>query len=155
MQGLYAARSEVWRNAMRSKLVTSLLVFVGLFASVPLFAHHGNASYNYDKKVTVSGTVTQWIWANPHSWLKFDAKDGAGGVTHWIIESGNPVDMARQGWAHDSFKPGDEVTVTVIQAKNSQPIGRFVGKDSIVLNGKPFPPSGSDNSGTARTASKP
>jgi hypothetical protein len=126
---------------MKNKVPTVLLLALGFSAvPIPLFAHHGNASYEYNKKVTLSGTVTDWIWANPHSWLKFDAKDEKGELKHWIIEAGNPADMSRQGWTHKSFKPGDEVTVTVILAKNGQPIGRFVGSESIVLNGKPFPP---------------
>ena len=99
--------------------------------------------------------MTEWIWANPHSWLKIDVKDDKGEVTHWTIEAGNPADMARQGWARNSFKPGDEVTVIIIQAKNGQPIGRFGGKNTVVLNGKPFPPESGDNSGNAQTAPKP
>jgi len=100
------------------------------------------------QKVTVSGIVIDFLWANPHSILRFDAKDDKGEVTHWTVEAGGPPDMARQGWAHNSFKPGDQVTVTVIQAKNGDPIGRFVGSGNIILNGKPFPP-GSGNSSAA------
>ena len=119
---------------------TILLLGLVLAVSIPVSAHHGNAAFYYDKKVTLSGTVTQWIWSNPHSLLKVDVKDETGEVKHWIIEAGTPADISRQGWGHSSFKPGDEVTVTVIVAKNGQPIGRFTGKDPVILNGKPFPP---------------
>jgi hypothetical protein len=123
-------------------LATILFLFTCLLVpSVSLFAHHGNASFDYDKKVPVSGTVTQWIWANPHSLLRLDVKDDKGEVTHWVVEAGGPQDMARQGWSRDSFKPGDEVTFTVIQAKNGQHIGRFTGQDNITVNGKPFAPT--------------
>lgn len=115
--------------------------------STSLQAHHGNASYDYDKKVKVSGTVTEWLWANPHCFLKFDAKDDKGELAHWVVETSNPQDMARQGWARDSFKPEDEITLTLIQAKNGRPIGRFVGKE-VLLNGKPFPAVASSVSGT-------
>jgi hypothetical protein len=131
--------AEKVRSFMKRK-TTILLLGLVLFVSIPVSAHHGNAAFDYDKKVTVSGTVTQWIWSNPHSLLKVDAKDETGEVKHWIIEAGTPADISRQGWSHSSFKPGDEVTVTVIVAKNGQPIGRFTGKDSVILNGKPFPP---------------
>jgi len=134
-------------------LTTGLLVF-----SVPLFAHHGNAAYDYDKKVTASGTVTDFIWANPHCWLKFDAKDENGEVKHWVVEASNPPDQTRAGWSHDSFKPGDQVTVTMIQVKNGQPIGRFVGQNQggkIILNGKPFPATNPDNPGSAQDRSNP
>jgi hypothetical protein len=67
---------------MKHKLpLLSLAAVLSTFA-VPLLAHHGNAAYNYDKKIMVSGTVTEWIWANPHCWLKFDAKSESGEVTH-------------------------------------------------------------------------
>lgn len=110
---------------MRNKLTAIFLVTVGLLVvSIPLSAHHGNAAYATGKVITVKGLVTDWIWANPHCWLKVDTKDEGGEVTHWIIEAGNPPDMTRQGWAKTSLKPGDSVTVTLIQAKNGTPVGR-------------------------------
>jgi len=123
---------------MKCKLPSLLLTVVVSTLTVPLLAHHGNATYNYDKKITVSGTVTEWIWANPHCWLKFDAKDESGEVTHWIVEASAPPTLSPQGWSHNSFKAGDQVTVTMIQVKNGQAIGRFEG--DVILNGKPFPP---------------
>ena len=67
---------------MKTKLEPVLLVIVCVLASAcPLLAHHGNASYDTSKSVTINGTVTQYIWANPHVFLRVDAKD----------ESGNPV----------------------------------------------------------------
>jgi hypothetical protein len=129
---------------MRNKLAAIFLVSACLLSvSVPLFAHHGNAAYATGTKITVKGTVTEWIWANPHCWLKFDAMDDKGEVQHWIVEASNPPDMTRQGWAKTSFKPGDEVVVTMMLPKNGAPgIGRFInGPNSVVLNGQPFPPS--------------
>jgi len=60
---------------MRNTLRSSVLVAVGLLAvSIPLFAHHGNASYD-NTEVTIKGTVTAWLWTNPHSFLKVDVND--------------------------------------------------------------------------------
>ena len=95
-----------------------------IFFSAPLLAHHGNAAFNYDKKITVSGIVTDWLWANPHCLMKVDVKDDKGEISHWTIEAGGPPDMAREGWTHNSFKPSDEITATIIQAKNGEPIER-------------------------------
>jgi Family of unknown function (DUF6152) len=125
---------------MRKAVIIFPLALGFIVIAATSFAHHGNASFEYTKKVRLSGTVTEWSWANPHSWLKLDSKDENGDVKHWIVEAGNPADMARQGWAHNSFKPGDELTITVICAKNGQPIARVNGRDPVVLNGKPFPP---------------
>ena len=133
-----------------------LLLSAGLvIVSAPVLAHHGNAAFNYDKKITVSGIVADWLWANPHCLMKVDVKDDKGEISHWTIEAGGPPDMAREGWTHNSFKLGDEITATVIQAKNGEPIGRFVGQNNIILNGKPFPPGTAGAYRNAQNPSKP
>ena len=70
-----------------------LLVFASAVAalviSAPLSAHHGNAAFDTGKKVTMKGTVTEWFWANPHCFLKFDVKDDSGNVAHWAAETNN------------------------------------------------------------------
>jgi len=106
-------------------MISALGIGVSIF-SVPLLAHHGNAAYDTDKKVTVKGTVTQWIWSNPHCLLQFDVADDSGHVVHWIAETENPSTMSRNGWAKESLKPGDEVTVTALPLKNGKPIGRIL-----------------------------
>ena len=108
---------------MRNKFITT---FLGLLTiSVPLLAHHGAAAYDTAKKITVKGTVTEWFWANPHCFLRFDVTDDKGNVAHWAAETSNPSDMVHLGWSKQSFKPGDEVTVTVEPVKNGLPIGRI------------------------------
>ena len=75
------------------------------------------------------------MWANPHCLLEFDVKDDKGNVVHWSAEVSNPQDMTNQGWSRKMFKPGDQVTLTLVQAKNGQPIGRIL---EVVLNGKTY-----------------
>jgi len=105
-------------------------MFSGVIAAmsllaVPLAAHHGAASFDTTKELTLKGSVTEWIWANPHCFLKFDAKDDTGTVRNWAVEVSNPTDMARLGWARTSFKFGDAVTVTLQPVKNGAPVGRL------------------------------
>jgi uncharacterized protein DUF6152 len=111
---------------VRKTLLSILFVLVGVFTvSVPVFAHHGNASYDYEKTVTLKGTVTQWLWANPHCLLKFDVKDDKGEVQHWVTEASGPVDMLRIGWSSTALKSGDEITIDVMPSKNGTPVGRI------------------------------
>jgi Family of unknown function (DUF6152) len=120
---------------------------VGLLAvSVSLFAHHGNAAYDTTKTITVKGTVTDYVWANPHVFVKVDAKDESGNTVHWVVEAQNPVSMTQIGWSKNTFKAGDEVEIEAMQAKNGNPVG-FLGSSSptaprkrIVINGKQFQP---------------
>ena len=126
---------------MRNRLGTGCLLVVGILtACFPLFAHHGNASYDTEKTVTLKGTVTEYIWANPHVFLKVDAKDDSGNTLHWAIEAQNIVAQSELGWSNVMFKPGDQVVIDVTPTKNGRPIGRFRGR--IVINGQEFKPLG-------------
>ncbi len=112
---------------MKGKFLTLLAMAAAtLIVSVPVFAHHGNAAFDTGKKVTMKGTVTEWFWANPHCFLKFDIKDETGNVVHWVAETNNAPDMIERGWSNKSFKPGDEITVTVEPVKNGKPVGRVL-----------------------------
>jgi hypothetical protein len=129
---------------MKGTFFPAILTFLGVvFCSALLVAHHGAASFDTTKEVTLKGTVTEWIWANPHCFLKFDAKDDTGTVRNWAVETQNPTDMTRRGWARTSFKPGDEVTVTMQVVKSGAPVGRI--RSVVLANGQtlgtgPAPP---------------
>jgi len=116
---------------MRTKLKITLLMLAGLLAvSVSLFAHHGNASY-VNKEVTVKGTVTKWIWANPHTFLLVDVTDDKGDVVHWVCENQAPSTLVNFGYNAKTFKAGDVVTVVLAAvAGNGAPIGRI---DRVIL----------------------
>ena len=101
-----------------------------LLLSFPVIAHHGAAALDTGKEITLKGSVTEWIWSNPHCFLKFDAKDDTGTVRNWAVETQNPTTMTLRGWLRTSFKFGDEVTVTVEPVKNGQPVGRIL---SVIL----------------------
>jgi hypothetical protein len=122
---------------MRNAVRVSLFMIVGLFAlSLSLFAHHGAASYDTSKTITLKGTVADYVWANPHVFVKVDAKDESGNMVRWNIEAWNPVTQANRGWSKNTFKLGDEVEIETRPVKNGQPIGQFAGR--IVINGKQF-----------------
>jgi hypothetical protein len=110
---------------MGLRRVTGLLVAVALLSiSSSLFAHHGNAAYD-SKTVTVKGTVTAWVWTNPHTFLKFDSKDEKGNVVHWLGEWNAPSTLVNFGITAKSFKVGEDVTVTMTgMSKTGQPVGR-------------------------------
>ena len=98
-------------------------------------AHHGTGvAYETDKSVTLKGTVTEFLWASPHSKILFDAKDTKGSVVYWRIETLSPGKLARAGWTKDAVKPGDQITVTFSPAKNGSPTG-FLQK-VVFLDGK-------------------
>ena len=89
-------------------------------------AHHATAVFDLGKRLTLTGTVTEWFWANPHCLLRFDVKDESGKVVHWVAETQAPPNMIPFGWAKQSFAVGDQVTVTLEPVRNSQPLGRIL-----------------------------
>ena len=123
---------------MRNKLAATSFAIVFLLAvSVPLLAHHGYIQYDTDKKVTLKGTVTRWLWSNPHCLLQLDVTDDSGHVAHWIAESENPSTLTRIGWTEKSLKPGDQITVTALPVKSGNPVGRIV--DVVLSSGEKLP----------------
>ena len=122
---------------MKNRLKASLLAIIGLVAvSVPAFAHHGNASYD-GKALTIKGTVTAWLWTNPHTFLKVDVKDDKGNVVHWICENNAPSTLVNFGFNAKTFKPGDVVTVVMGATSKNLPVGRInkvILADGFVMN---------------------
>ena len=104
---------------METKRVTAVALAVGLLIfSVPLRAHHGYAAFYTTQQVTLKGTVTEWHWVHPHAVLLINVKDDKGHIVEWATEFGG------KSFARNTFKVGDEVTVTLEPAKNGAPVGR-------------------------------
>jgi uncharacterized protein DUF6152 len=110
------------------------------FASA--FAHHGRALiFDAKKEVTVKGTVTQFVWFNPHIQIGIDGTDDKGVRRHWLIEASSTGYLSQRGWTKKSLKPGDSVTITfnpgLNPGQNNTLIGDLV---KIVLpDGKELP----------------
>jgi len=123
---------------MNVKLRKSGLLIVSILAVCgPLWAHHGNSAYDEEHWITISGTVTEFVWSNPHCEIFMDVKDDKGAVINWAIESQSPGILRRNNWTRTSVKPGDQITVNFAPAKNGAPVG-FTGNK----NGKVVFPDG-------------
>jgi hypothetical protein len=108
-----------------------------LTISVPLFAHHGTASYDTSKTVTVKGTVTDLQFTNPHVLLFLDVKDDKGNVQKWQGELTSPNHLERAGWTRTSLKPGDQITISGFPTKsgaNSMFVSKVLQADGTPLN---------------------
>jgi len=91
---------------------------------MPAAAHHsGAAEFDSNKKIDLSGVVTKVEWTNPHAHFYMDVKDASGNVANWNLELASPNVLIRNGWKRNSIKPGDMVSVTGIQAKDSSNYG--------------------------------
>jgi hypothetical protein len=86
-------------------------------------AHHGAATFDTTAERTLKGTVTEFVWSNPHCILRLDVKAADGTVTNWSVATSNVADVSKRGWSRRSLKPGDEVTVLIQPAKSGAPVG--------------------------------
>ena len=121
---------------MKMKKLLALCVLAAgfLMISGASFAHHSLSWADNEHPITVSGTVTEFVFANPHSQVWFDNKDKDGNVQHWMIEIGGPPGLHRAGWTSESIKAGDALTVTGGQAKDGRLIINITGK--LMINNK-------------------
>jgi hypothetical protein len=77
------------------------------------FAHHAAfATYVRGKTVTIEGTLKEFVWRNPHSFIKVEAPDDKGVTQIWLIEGAAPTQLAEGGVTRNSLHPGDHVIVT-------------------------------------------
>jgi len=105
----------------------------------PLHAHHSGAMFDYDKSLTLVGTVKQFQWTNPHCWIELSVA-GDKGAENWSVEMGAPLQLYQGGWKPGTLKPGDAIKVVVRPTRDgTEKAGLFVSAtrgDGTVL-GKP------------------
>ena len=107
---------------LRPTLLSALL-FVALSGTTPVHAHHSNVEFETQTIAAVTGTVTDWKWTNPHTWLNIAVDDGKGGKTEWSFEGRPPGLLSRVGWSPKTFKKGDVLTVHYSPAKDGTKTG--------------------------------
>jgi hypothetical protein len=102
-------------------------------------AHHSGAMFDDKKEVTVSGTVKEFQYTNPHSWLLVDVKDKAGKVTTWGFEAEGPSTLTRAGIRKSDFAPGTPITITGHPMRDGRPAGAWM-KATRTTDNKEFNP---------------
>ena len=103
-------------------------------------AHHSFAQFDMAKTITVSGTVKEFQWVNPHSWIQLMVGDDTGNQVEWSIEMSSPTSLLRQGWKPKTLKPGDKITIVSHPLRDGRPGGSFVTgtlEDGTKLGGSP------------------
>ena len=132
---------------MKSERITRVAWTFGLLLiSIPLWAHHGATEYDMTKIVTLSATVKELQYVNPHTLLSFTVKDDSGKVMEWQGELPSPNLLSRRGWSRSTLKPGDQVTIIGAPAKNGEKgmqVKKLVFPDGHELPGTVLPPDSS------------
>jgi len=127
---------------MRVNVAACVAVAVALSGSV--LAHHSAAGIDRSKSVTLVGTVREFGWTNPHSWMEIDVPNPSGGTVTWKVEMTSPAYLVRAGWKSTTVKPGDRVSVVVRPLVSGEPGGLFVSvtlANGQVLGERPVQPA--------------
>jgi uncharacterized protein DUF6152 len=120
-----------------------LLLFVSLALAVgSLQAHHSAAMFDMSKTVTLQGTVKEFQYTNPHSWLQVLVMSPDGKTVEWGFETEGPSTLLRVGIKSKTFQPGDKVTIVAHPMRDGRPAGAWVSAtkaDGTVYNLRPGP----------------
>lgn len=110
------------------------LTVAGGAAPQPAQAHHSFAMFDLSKEITVSGTVRQFQWTNPHAYIQLMAKDANGRDVEWSMEMGAPMYLYARGWRPRTLRAGMQITVKLNPLRNGRPGG--VVRDVTDANGR-------------------
>jgi hypothetical protein len=109
-----------------STRTASLALAATLLTAVAALAHHSPIVFDRTKQVTLAGTVTEFRWGNPHSWIHVDVADADGKVANWSVEMDPASHLAREGWRSSLLKAGDKITVVVYPLRNDEKGGQYI-----------------------------
>ena len=126
-----------------SKAMSAALCLVAIATAAPALAHHSFAMFDQSKRISVSGTVKDFQYTNPHSWVIVMATGADGKQTEWGFESEGPSTLLRAGIKHSSINPGDKVTATAFPMRDGRPAGSLISitkADGSVLTFRAGPP---------------
>lgn len=113
---------------MKNLHLLAMLV-IPMLASAPVaLGHHSAAMFDKSKEVTIEGTLKEFQYTNPHSWVVLDVPDAAGKVTVWSFETRNASALLRSGIRRSSLVAGDKVTVKGHPLRDGRP-----GAELIVI----------------------
>jgi len=120
-----------------SRLLLSALAAGVLLGAGPAGAHHSFAMFDQTKRLTLVGTVKEFQWTNPHSWIQVNVTSG-GTPGEWAIEALSPNVLGRQGWKRNTLKPGDKITVVINPLRDNSKGGNLISvtkADGTTLGG--------------------
>jgi hypothetical protein len=112
------------------KSVYTIVLTIGalaiLISAQPAAAHHSGAGFDGTKVVEIKGTIKEFQFKNPHTWIQIVVDDGSGKTTEWSLEWGSPNQLGRMGYRPSSFPAGAKVTVRLNPVRNGSPAGGFI-----------------------------
>jgi uncharacterized protein DUF6152 len=114
------------RRLIQTMPALSAVVVVTLLAVTPALAHHSFTMFDSTKMVTLTGTIKEFQWTNPHTFTWIEVPNQSGVVETWGIEGMSPNYLGRRGWTKSTLKPGDKVSIVINPLKDGSKGGTFL-----------------------------
>lgn len=95
-------------------------------AALPAVAHHSFAMFDSTHEIWVEGTIKEFQWTNPHTWIQVTVTGADGKPVEWSLEGGSPSILSRNGWKRTALQPGDKVRILLYPLKTGEPGGSFI-----------------------------
>ena len=132
---------------MRKSVIAAAAIAALGLGAVPAVAHHSFAMFDRSKQITVTGTVKDFQYTNPHSWVIVLVPDDKGQTAEWSFESEGPSTLLRNGVKKSSIPAGEKVTVTAFPMRDGRPAGSLISVTKadgtvIAFGGKGPAPTG-------------
>jgi Family of unknown function (DUF6152) len=100
-------------------------------------AHHSFAIFDIQHPLELRGTVQEFKFTSPHSFIILEVKAPDGSIMIWKLEGASPNILARDGWSSQSLKSGDEVVLTIDPLRSGAPGGAWIGQRINFRDGRP------------------
>ena len=113
------------RIRMFGRIAAAATGALAMAAASAALAHHSFAMFDTSKEVVLDGTVSEFRWTNPHTWIRLTVTEG-GKPVEYAIETPAPSELSRRGWTRTSLKPGDRAKITINPLRDGSKGGSFV-----------------------------
>jgi hypothetical protein len=134
---------RAFKSPARARTVAAATGIVLLMPLSAATAHHSAAMFDHSKTITLHGTVKNFQFTNPHSWLIVIVTGADGNPVEWGFEAEGPSTLLHAGILPKSFRPGDKVTITANPMRDGRPAGALnsvVMADGSVYSTRPGAP---------------
>jgi hypothetical protein len=123
---------------MQLRLTALLMSGAFALASGVALAHHSFAMFDQENPIELEGTVQEFKYTSPHTFILLQVKEKEGGSTVWNLEGGAPSNLVRDGWSSKSLKPGDEIRLMVEPLRSGAPGGAWSASKIKFKSGDPI-----------------
>ena len=111
---------------MKTFRFTLLCMLLTGLVPLPVSAHHSFGMFDSKREIWVEGTIDEFQWTNPHTWIQIKVAGADGTSVVWSLEGGSPSILSRNGWKRTVLKEGDKVRILIYPLKTGEPGGSFI-----------------------------